>query len=236
MGLGPCFGGLAAAIASTRLLRIEVGAATVLIAFATCAAVVFFAVVDYNKWKRLNATPKDNRVLAAFGERLQADLIEIRSDYAWGQEVDKSTFKRLQYWRLARLGVPAFAILYFLGRAATTIDVETGMGDAGLFLFWAGIIVTAVALAVLKRRAGSEENRFQGKKPLALDGFEKENAAEAESFERREGDGETFDEPAADDSASWGTTRFDASWPNAAAKTGRGEPAAEKADLAARWA
>lgn len=152
----------------------------------------------------------ENLAALANGVELRSELFDIRTNFAWGREVDKTTFRALEYFRLARLVFPAFAVLYFFGRATGAFRSAQGWEYESVWRLWLATIGTAIALAVLEGRAGSEENRFQGKKPLALDGAEKENAAETESFERKDGDGETFDEPAADDSPTWGTTRFDA--------------------------
>ena len=206
--MAPGLGGLAAAFASTLLLTADVNPLTVLLAFATCGAIAFLAVGSWNRLKRMNASPGENLAAMANNVELRSDLIDIRTNLACGREVDKSTFQWLEYFRLARLVFPAFAVLYFFGRALGAI--EGAFEIESLKQFWFAMIGTVVALTVLEGRAGSEEKRFQGKKPLALDGSGKENAAESESFERKGGDGETLDETAAVEESFAEETRDDA--------------------------
>lgn len=223
-GVAPCLGGLAAIFASTLLLTRDVGFLTVLLALATCGAIAFLAVESLKRLKRLNASPGEN--LAALADRveLRSELFDIQTKFAWGREVDKSTFQNLEYLRLARLVFPAFAVLYFFGRATGALRYAQGWESESVWALWLAMIGTAIALAVLEGRAGSPENRFQGKMPLALDDSEEADAAGGESFERKDGDGETFDEPAA----------VDADWEDAAAEAELGGASAENGVLAAR--
>jgi len=233
-GAAPCLGGLAAIFASTLLLTRDVGFLTVLLALATCGAIAFLAVESLKRLKRLNASPGEN--LAALADRveLRSELFDIQTKFAWGREVDKSTFQILEYWRLARLVFPAFAVLYFFGRATGALRYAQGWESASVWALWLAMIGTAIALAVLEGRAGSPENRFQGKMPLALDDSEEADAAGGESFERKGGDGETFDEPAAVGATSWNEARDDADWEDAAAEAELGGASAENGVLAAR--
>ena len=232
--LAPLLGGLAAAFASTLLLTGDVNFLTVLLALATCGAIACFAVASWNRLKRLNATPGENLAALANRVELRSELFDIRTKFAWGREVDKSTFQILEYWRLARLVFPAFAVLNLFGRATGALRYAQGGESESVWPLWLAVIGTAIALAVLEGRAGSPENRFQGKKPLALDASEKENAAGAEAFERKGGDGETFDEPAAVGAASWSEARDGAGWEDAAAEAGLDGASAENGGLAAR--
>ncbi|MBP3532335.1 MAG: hypothetical protein J6K25_14350 [Thermoguttaceae bacterium] len=218
----PVFGGVAAAIASTPLLTVDANLWTLLLATATCAAVACFAVASWNRLKRLNATPGENLAATANDVKLRSDLIDIRTNLAWGREVDKSTFQWLEYFRLARLVFPAFAVLYFFGCATGAVEGELGVESVRQF--WFAIIGTAVVLAVLEGRAGSEENRFQGKKPLALNGSEIKEAAATEPL----------DETAPDDASLGDEARSVANWTDAALETGFFGASAENADVASR--
>lgn len=91
--LAPLLGGLAATFASTLFLTTDVNLWTVLLAFATRGAIAFFVVASCDRLKHMNASPKENLARVAGKPEFRSDPIDIRTNFAWGREVDKTTFQ-----------------------------------------------------------------------------------------------------------------------------------------------